>query len=389
MKKVFVFMVAAAMIAGCVMPAMATDKEVSFYGNVRMDTFWIDRDAKTNSMLTRDWGGSSVGWCGPGAATSGLYDETDVWWDLCQGCSRFGAKFKAGDVAANVEIRPNSNSYYRQWWGSWNFGAGTLVVGQTWSPTWHGISNSVYDGGDAAAYGEAGGSLRTPQVAVHFPFEVGTLKISFAEPGTDAVAGNLGIAAADFDTESLIPKVEASFDGKIGMVDFAVFGGYNSLEARDASTDDTMDIDGYYGGMMVHVPIGPAYFKGDVWMAQNPYEYGLFLPGNPFAAKAYGNSIEDVEALGYMALVGMKFTDMLAFEAGYGYTKIERDNPTYGTEDEDDKAFYYIQMPITLAKGVTVTPEIGKFDEKEHVVDGVTVDDGDAFYYGAYWRIDF
>ena len=389
MRKTFLYLAGIAMVAVCVMNAAAAEEEVSFYGNVRMDTFWVDRDAKTGNILTSDWGKPAIGWGGPGKATNGLYHETDVWWDLCYGSSRFGVKFKSGDIAANVEIRPRGTSFFRQWWASWDFGPGSLVVGQTWSATNHEISNSVYDGGDGTAYGDAGGSSRTPQVAVHFPFETGTLKISFAEPGTDAVAGNLGIAATDFDTESLMPKVEASFDGKIGMLDFGVFGGYNWLEARDASTDYTMDVDGYYAGMMVHFPIGLVYFKGDVWLSRNPYEYGLYLSGNPFAAKAYGGDIKDVEALGYMALVGMKLTDMLAFEAGYGSVKIERDNPTYGIEDEDDKAFYYIQMPVTLARGVSVTPEIGKFDEKEHVVDGDTTDDGDAFYYGAYWRIDF
>jgi len=59
------------------------------------------------------------------------------------------------------------------------------------------------------------------------------------------------------------------------------------------------------------------------------------------------------------------------------------------TWHEISNSVYYIQMPITLAKGVTVTPEVGRFDEKEYVVDGQTVDDGNAFYYGAYWRIDF
>lgn len=377
-------MVAAAFVVGCFAPAMAADKEVSFYGNVRMDTFWVDRDKNTSNAL-------AIGGAYTAAPASGLYDDTDVWWDLCQGCSRFGARFKAGDVSANVEIRPNSASYYRQWWGAWNFGPGSLLVGQTWAPTFHGISNSVYDGGDGAAYGECGGSLRAPMIQFSFPFEVGKLRVAFLKP--EPMYGP--IAAVDWfaiaDTDYMLPKIEVSFDGKAGPVGFGVFGGYNSVDLVNA-TDRDYGVDGYYAGIVLNVPIGPAYIKADAFYAQNPREYGLFLPGNPFGAQYYAatDTVEEVEAVGFMVLAGMKFTDMLAFEAGYGYAKIERDNlnPAFA-DDEDAKAFYYIQMPITLAKGVSVTPEIGKFDEKDHTLNGTTQDDGDAIYYGAYWRIDF
>lgn len=380
MKKLFVFMVAAALVMGCVLPAMAADKEVSFYGNVRMDTFWIDRDRNTANMLAP-----------PGAAynrtPNTLFDETDVWWDICAGCSRFGARFKAGDVSANVEIRPNNGSYYRQWWGAWNFGPGSLLIGQTWSPTFQGISNSVFDGGDGAAYGECGGSLRVPMVQLSFPFEVGTLKVAFERNGTSVA----GIGGNYTDSEAYLPKVEFSFNGKGGPVGFGVFGGYNWLDARDILTDNTVGLDGYYLGAMINVPIGPAYIKASAYIGENPAEYGLFIPGQPFRANLQvgTTNVQDVEIFGFMAVAGMKFTDMLAVEAGYGYATSERENVAIGMDDEDEKAFYYIQMPITLAKGVTVTPEIGKFDEKDHILNGVTVDDGDAFYYGAYWRVDF
>ncbi len=375
MRKLIVFMVAAAFVFSCALPAMAADKEVSFYGNVRMDTFWVDRDKNTANALRIPFT--------PGPAKGGIYDETDVFWDLCTGCSRFGARFKAGDVSANVEIRPNSASYFRQWWGSWNFGAGSLLVGQTWSPCFQGISNSVFDGGDGAAYGEAGGSLRIPMVQLSFPFEVGTLKIAFTRPGSGTALGN--------DTENMLPKIEANFNAKVGPVGFTVFGGYNWLDARDFTTDESKSVNGYLAGAVVNVPIGPAFFKASYQFAQNPNEYGLFLAGaQPFGATLDSNdNVQDVDLQGYFLVLGMKFTDMLAAEVGYGWTKTERDNNDTGLTDEDDKAFYYIQMPITLAKGVTVTPEIGKFDEKEHVLNGVTTDDGDAIYYGAYWRVDF
>ena len=52
-----------------------------------------------------------------------------------------------------------------------------------------------------------------------------------------------------------------------------------------------------------------------------------------------------------------------------------------------DRNFYYIVMPITVAKNVTISPEIGKLDNGDTKVLGATTDNGDQTYYGVYWKI--
>ncbi len=79
MRKLLVLLVAAAFVVSFSMPAIA---ETSFYGQVRMKTYIASQDEDAG-------------------------DDSDMNWVLDNGASRFGAKFKADDVSANVEIRPN------------------------------------------------------------------------------------------------------------------------------------------------------------------------------------------------------------------------------------------------------------------------------------------
>ncbi|MBW2302471.1 MAG: hypothetical protein JRF57_02025, partial [Deltaproteobacteria bacterium] len=264
-------------------------------------------------------------------------------------------------------------SYYRHWYGTWNFGAGTLLIGQTWAVSFQPIDGDVFLGGYAGDYGSAGGRIRTEQIQLSFPFEVGTLKIGFNQPSTNHSTG-FG------DTDTSLPNIEMSFGGKIGPVSFSVYGGYNWLDAVNITNDREYSLNSYVYGATVSIPFGPAYFKASYYHVRNPNEYGYAL-ATPFDANynAATDSIEDVDADGYFAVFGFKFNDMVSSEIGYGYVNIEREDFSNPGDDEDDRAYYYLAVPITLAKGVTVTPEIGKFDEKDHKLAGATaVDDGDV-----------
>jgi hypothetical protein len=89
----------------------------------------------------------------------------------------------------------------------------------------------------------------------------------------------------------------------------------------------------------------------------------------------------DNDALGYLAVLGFKASDMITIEAGYGYQSYEFD-----IDDSEDinATQYYLNATITIAPGFFIVPEIGKveyelFDE----------DFGDSIYYGAKWQINF
>ena len=60
-----------------------------------------------------------------------------------------------------------------------------------------------------------------------------------------------------------------------------------------------------------------------------------------------------------------------------------------GTEVEQTGMLFYIQAPITLAKGFTVIPEIGYMDRDDLSVGGTDVDSGDMTYVDVNFKVDF
>jgi hypothetical protein len=109
-------------------------KSVEIYGSVRVGTYWITSDKEINSpaSLTSPSGRGQN------------FDDSDLLWQLDEGATRFGVRFKSGKIGGNVEIRPrdqNANSYsgtngmVRHWYGNYDMGFGTLIVGQTYTPT--------------------------------------------------------------------------------------------------------------------------------------------------------------------------------------------------------------------------------------------------------------
>jgi hypothetical protein len=80
---------------------------------------------------------------------------------------------------------------------------------------------------------------------------------------------------------------------------------------------------------------------------------------------------------------GFKFTDQLTFEAGVGYREDDSDAPG---EDEDDTTEGYLQAVISMAPGVWIIPEVGFTDYGDDINGD---DEGDEFYLGAKWQIDF
>ena len=82
----------------------------------------------------------------------------------------------------------------------------------------------------------------------------------------------------------------------------------------------------------------------------------------------------------------MKFSDMLSFEAGFGYIVDDPKDADNGF-DEKTKAYdVYGQAVVALAPGVWIIPETGYRDIGNNPQDE---DQGNQFYLGAKWQIDF
>ncbi|MCP3942676.1 MAG: hypothetical protein GY710_14470 [Desulfobacteraceae bacterium] len=91
-----------------------------------------------------------------------------------------------------------------------------------------------------------------------------------------------------------------------------------------------------------------------------------------------GTKVTDRKVLGALIVAGYTIRKGLYLEADYGYVKTKLD--TSGAE-KDDIDSYYIQSTIYLAPGVSLTPEIGRYNMNQN--------NADVIYYGIKWQINF
>jgi hypothetical protein len=343
MKKILVIFALVALVAS---PAMAA--EWNFYGSARMTTFSNDVD--------------------PGA---GGESDQDTTWGL-QGNSRIGANVKAGDVTGRFEYGSGPN--LRILWGEWNFGSGSLGVGQHYTPANYFPSNQVWDGdADLLPYG---GVYRGRRPMLQLKW--GTFKLAFVSP---TAASDLGSGG---DVDITWPQIEASYKFKSDMWYADVFGGYQTyyIDSAPAAAVD-VGISSYVIGLNAGVTVGPAAIKASIWKGQNMGPYGFWITGdgNPGLNDA-GTETLDNDSMGFLGVVTFKATDMLSFEAGYGALTHDREN----VENDDDTKSYYVNAVITFAPGVFIVPEIGKVDYEEGFAG---TDEGEVTYFGAKWQINF
>jgi len=337
MKKLFVLLAAVAFVVAFTVPAMSADW--GFYGSARMSTFFNDVEPE---------GGDS---------------DTDLTWDL-QGNSRIGANVKAGDIGGKFEY--GSGPSLRQLFGTWNFGGGTLLVGQTYTPVMSLISNQVYGGdNDLVSYGGIYAG-RQPMIQL----SIGGFKVGLVKPPT----GNIVAAATNTDTS--MPKIEAAYSFKAGAISLKPMFGYYSYTEENAAA--SYDIDSYVLGLQLTAALGAVSIKANVSMLNNGRSYGIYSAASsqPWYDAA-NDEVVDNDSMGYNLVIGLKASDAMSFELGYGHTESELDD----VEESDTEAnSYYAQAVIHLAKGIFVVPEFGVLDHKD-----VTT----TTYYGAKWQINF
>ena len=339
MRKLFVLIAAVAFVVAYTVPAVAA--EWNFYGSARMTTFVDDVTP----------------------AGVNVEDDDDLTWAL-QGNSRIGATVKAGAIGGGFEYGSGPN--LRKLYGTWNFGGGQLLVGQTYSPVNMFYSNQVWGSDtDMLCFGGVYGG-RNPMLQLKF----GNFKIAALSPKTANIT-----PSADVDTT--MPKLEASYSVKAGPVGLALQGGYNSYDEAGANT---YSVDSYIVALGFNAGLGAAYIKGDIYTGTNLGPYGMFQRGaDDPVYDAVNDSVVDNDSMGYLAVVGFKVSDGLSFEVGYGHTESELD---VDGADADETDAYYAQAVINLAKGCFIVPEFGKIDNKEE-------NTGETTYYGAKWQINF
>ena len=372
MKKLLVILAAAALVCAFTVPAPAADW--NFYGSARLATFYISDDY-----------GDFV------LASTGDDGDSELQWDM-QSNSRLGATVKGENVKGQVELgitqTPNGSSgdaaRVRRLYGTWNFGAGTFKVGKDYTPVSQFISGQVFAGDNGLlGYG------------TYYGFRRGQAALSFGGFNIAAITTSTSNLGAVGDVDSYIPKLEASWGMGFDNFSFGLMGGFQTYTIEDATSlvdgrQNDVDVDSYVIGAMGTFNIGPGYIKGSVAYDQNGFEGGwLTAIGAPeylgFSIWDGDDDVNDVNTFQAALVGGFKMSDMLSFEGGFGYADIDWD-----VDGFDNYAQWnaYVQAVVVMAPGVYVIPEVGYFDFGDFADDS-DIDQGNTFYAGAKWQIDF
>jgi hypothetical protein len=435
MKKLLVLIAAAIFVAGSVMPVMAQDKaEWSFYGSARMWTAYLWRDFKVPT-------GSSAVLGSPGIEG---FDDNELIWDL-QSNSRFGANVSFGNVGGRIEYGhtgdPGGNVTNRLMYGTWNFGPGTLLFGQDYTPLFFPISDqcglvggdcglifwgTVYSGRVPQAKLTMGGlkvGLMKPDMVQKLPGN--TVLEVINQPGTtvvpvgalapggplfapgvllsDATDPTTGIRLREIarqgftfvETDAKLPEIEATYTFNVGPAAILVGGGYKTYDVRGIvnGIERTYSVDAWLLNAAARTNWGPFYVNASLAIGQNIGDYG-FTADIPAAGKsaayiAQSDSIEDADNILAALVLGFRMSDTIKFEAGLGYVNGERVIRP-GVEDEYTTMAYYLQMAWSPVKNVFIVPEVGYADYGDRERTGAAdLDLGDAKYVGIKWQINF
>jgi hypothetical protein len=356
MKRLFVLFAALALVAAFAITATAA--EWNFYGSARMATFYEDKDEDSPSF---------------GSLQAG--DDDGTTWDL-QGNARIGATVNAGKIGGGFEYGSGPN--LRKLYGTYNFGGGEILIGQTYSPTCDLFySNQVWAADeDLLSIGQfyAG---RNPMIQL----KVQGFRLALVKPATATVTGLAG------DEDVTLPKFEASFHLKQDAFFMDIYGGYNAYEIETPAK--TYDVDSFVAGIGAGIDVGSAFIKGNAYFARNHEQYGAYSGVNPANRSAKYDSVKneiiDNDSFGALGVFGFKASDKLTFEIGYGYAQYELDED--GAE-ADDAMSYYANVTINIAPGFFIVPEVGVVDFGD---DGNNPqnDEGKLTYFGAKWQINF
>jgi hypothetical protein len=237
MKKLFVCFLAVALVFAFTAPLMAADW--AFYGNTRFQTFSADKSKELGN---------------------GVDSDTDTVW-LMQNNSRFGGKVTAGDISGHIEVNATSvssgstdNIGLRHLTGTWNFGAGSLLIGHTWSVITNLLSNAAANQG----FGMLGyGSVyqgRRDQVRLTFGgFKIGLLApttkaLTATTTGTTAIgtAGGVPVFAVGTtagDVDVTLPKIELAYRFATDMFWVEPYLGYQKYDVQySPASNSTTDV---------------------------------------------------------------------------------------------------------------------------------------------------
>lgn len=367
MKKIGVSLLAVSLVVFFAVPAMA---EVTPYGSMRLLTGWYTHDY----------------------AASGVDDDDELYWNLSD-ISRFGAKFKTGDISGHVEFGligadGGNKTYDRLLYGTWDFGGGSLMVGQNYPPytmisaqvapriglpgTNHGDYNAENTFVGYGALWEA----RKPQIRLTIDngFYVALIEPESREP--EGVAGG-------GDTDLTIPKLCVGYDYKTEGLSLNGGVAYNTYDYEEVGTIDE-SVDSYLIYVNCKAPVGMVDLQASVHYGQNLGDFGLWHRETAAQARAVANDIEDSDSYGGYVQVAIP-VDPAKITLGYGYVRSDRDLAA-PNDETDEQQSYFVNAKLPIADTFFIVPEFTYYDQMD---DEAGQEEDDAWFLGVLWQMNF
>ena len=371
MKKIAVSLLVLTLAVFLAVPAVA---EFNPYGSMRLLTGWYALD-------TADAPGGSGG-----------DNDSDVYWSISN-ISRVGAKFKTGDISGHVELgmvgaESGNNTYDRLLYGTWDFGGGSLMVGQNYPPYTMTsaqiaprirIQNDIPGDYDAENTFIGYGALweaRKPQIKLTL---TNGFYVSLIQPEADQPAG-----AGAGDADTTMPKICVGYDLKtegLSLNGGLAYNSYNYEETAAGGVDEA--VSSYLVYVNVKVPLGMVDLQGSIHGGQNLTDFGLWDREEAAQAVAVGDDIENSTCYGGYLQVAIPL-DPAKITVGYGY--VQSDNDDGWGKDADQQQSYFVNAKLPIADTFFVVPEFSYYDQMDNA-DGDEEDD--AWYLGLLWRMDF
>jgi len=271
----------------------------------------------------------------------------------------------------------------------WDFGAGKLLIGQTWPLYELQVSGLNYYSGGLQKFGGWGYAVnRTSQIRLTF----GDFKVAFLSPDTSKTVPSGTNTIAYSEVNTTFPKVELGYDLKMDAFTLNFVGGWQTYEVEDynqaANTGSkaTEDVTSYVLGVKGKANFGPAYAGLALSYRVNGNNYGAWTVSAHESPIFQGNDLKDATAFGLEAALGYKINDMFTLEGSYAMLNSEVDTTL---DNEDDVQVWGVLAKITMAPGVYIIPEFIFQDNKDVKNNGVTTEQGDATIFGVFWMINF
>lgn len=369
LKKTAVIAAAAGALCAIAVPALA---ETNLYAIARVGMFYDTNKAAGSraSQTDFDLRNEATSRLGMIAKVGNLGGKAEIGLgNLATDTGRTGTPLGTGHA---------TTVYTRELYGTYKFdGVGTLLVGQTYQPYTVLTASVIND--DAAGTDGSGGLYEGRQPQLKFTLDNG-LYVDLIRPNY----ANTGYAS----TGGYLPKIALGYDGKIGNVSL---GGGVVGQVYHANTDSTTKSHSnelsYLGYAHAKATFGALDALVNLGVGRNLAEMAFKEGTTSGLALGAGGTNVNVYTYSVVGQLGYTFSPVLKANAGCGY--VNNGAATFVATKlvkHDELIQAFVNAPITLAKGVSIVPEVAV---RNQVTDAAGAFQAVDYLYGAKFEMAF